>query len=138
MSRGAVVRDGLREHLQPELVRVRVTNSAVNANGPMRVIDRTGTTTIYLNSAPGDFANPDSFRSGIPIQVSNLQQQVIVNTTTGAFSVVNTNTVTSATDVGEMFGDTNDSFRTFLGGQLNSAGAPPPTGWFGGYAVAVK
>ena len=114
------------------------SNSAVSVNGPMRIIDRTGTTTIYLNSAPGDFANPDSFRSGIPVQVSSLQQQVVVNTGSGAFSVVNTNTITSATDVGEMLGDEGDSFRTYLNGQLNTAGVPPPSGWFGGFAVSVK
>ena len=113
------------------------TNSSVTVNGPLRIIDRVGTTTIYLNSAPGDFANSDSFRSGIPVQVSELRQQVVVNTSTGLFTVLNINSVDSATDVGEMFGDENSVFRTVLTGQLNSAGASP-TGWFGGYAVSTK
>src|SRR3984893_14083503 len=30
------------------------------ANGPLRIVDRTGTTTIYLASTPGDFSNPTS------------------------------------------------------------------------------
>ena len=59
------------------------------ANGPLRIVDRTGATTIYLTSAPGDFSNPDSFRSGTPVQISTLRQQVIVDTSSGAFSVVN-------------------------------------------------
>jgi hypothetical protein len=52
------------------------------ANGPLRIVDRTGTTTIYLASASGDFSNPDSFRSGTPVQMSTLRQQVIVDTLT--------------------------------------------------------
>jgi hypothetical protein len=114
----------------------------VVANGPLRIIDRTGTTTIYLTSAPGDFNNPDSFRSGTPVQVSTLRQQVIVDTSTGAFSVVNINTITSATEFlsgGEQvrLGEAGQSFRTVLNGQLNAPGMSP-TGWFGGYAVRTK
>lgn len=108
-------------------------------NGPLRIIDRTGTTTIYLASAPGDFSNPDSFRSGTPVQVSTLQQQVIVDTSTGAFSVVNINTITAATEFLSggnevQLGNAGQSFRTILNGHLNAPGMSP-TGWFGGYAV---
>jgi len=114
----------------------------VVANGPLRIVDRTGTTTIYLTSAPGDFSNPDSFRSGTPVQVSTLRQQVIVDTSTGAFSVVNINTITSAMEFlsdGEQvqLGETRQSFRTVLNGHLNTPGMSP-TGWFGGYAVRNK
>ena len=112
------------------------------ANGPLRIVDRTGTTTIYLTSAPGDFSNPDSFRSGTPVQISTLRQQVIVDTSTGAFSVVNINTITSATEFlsdGEevQLGEAEQSFRTVLNGHLNTPGMSP-TGWFGGYAVRNK
>jgi len=109
------------------------------ANGPLRIVDRTGTTTIYLASTPGDFSNPDSFRSGTPVQVSTLRQQVIVDTSTGAFTVVNINTITTATeflsDGDEInLGKAGQSFRTVLNGHLNAPGMLP-TGWFGGYAV---
>jgi len=109
------------------------------ANGPLRIVDRTGTTTIYLASTPGDFSNPDSFRSGTPIQVSTLRQQVIVDTSTGAFTVVNTNTITTAaeflSDGDEIqLGKAGQSFRTVLNGHLNAPGMLP-TGWFGGYAL---
>ena len=112
------------------------------ANGPLRIIDRTGTTTIYLTSEPGDFTNPDSFRSGLPVQVSTLQQQVIVDTSTGAFTVVNVNTITSTTEFlseGEevQLGKVGQSFRTALNGHLNAPGMSP-TGWFGGYAARNK
>jgi hypothetical protein len=112
------------------------------ANGPLRIVDRTGTTTIYLASAPGDFSNPDSFRSGTPVQISTLRQQVIVDTSTGAFSVVNINTITSATEFlsdGEevQLGEAGQSFRTVLNGHLNTPGMSP-TGRFGGYAIRNK
>jgi len=112
------------------------------ANGPLRIVDRTGTTTIYLASTLGDFTNPDSFRSGTPVQVSNLRQQVIVDTSTGAFTVVNINTITTVTEFlsdgdESHLGKAGQSFRTVLNGHLNAAGMLP-TGWFGGYAVRDK
>jgi hypothetical protein len=112
------------------------------ANGPLRIVDRTGTTTIYLASTPGDFSNPDSFRSGMPVQISTLRQQVIVDTSTGAFTVVNINTITTTTgflsDGHEVhLGEARQSFRTVLNGHLNAPGMLP-TGWFGGYALGNK
>lgn len=112
------------------------------ANGPLRIVDRTGTTTIYLTSTPGDFSNPDSFRSGTPVQVSTLRQQVIVDTSTGAFTVVNTNTITAAAEFisdgkESQLGKVGQSFQTRLSGHLNTPGMSP-TGWFGGYAVVNK
>jgi hypothetical protein len=112
------------------------------ANGPLRILDRSGTTTIYLASTAGDFSNPDSFRSGTPVQVSTLRQQVIVDTSSGAFTVVNINTITTTTQFvseGEetQLGEVGQSFQTTLSGHLNSPGMSP-TGWFGGYAVENK
>ena len=53
--------------------------------------------TIYTDpSHNGSFANPDTFRDGTPILVATLRQQVIVDTTTGAFSTLNVNTITSS------------------------------------------
>lgn len=120
----------------------QATTVNVVANGPLRIVDRTGTTTVYLASTPGDFSNPDSFRSGTPVQVSTLRQQVIVDTSTGAFSVVNTNTITAAaqflSDGNETQpGKVGQSFQSRLSGHLNAPGMSP-TGWFGGYAVRIK
>ena len=56
-----------------------VTNATplqVVNHGPFRIVDRTGTTTIYLNSGPSDFSDPSSFSQGTPIQVSSYRQQV--------------------------------------------------------------
>jgi hypothetical protein len=114
----------------------------VLVNGPLRIVDRTGTTTIYLASAPGDFSNSDSFRSGTPIQVSNLHQQVIVDTSSGTFTVVNINTITSAAQFVSagnevQLGQVGQAFRTVLNGHSNATGMLP-NGWFGGYALESK
>ena len=49
------------------------TTTQVVNDGPMRVIDRTGTLTIYQDSAPnGSFANRNTFRDGKPLLVADL------------------------------------------------------------------
>jgi hypothetical protein len=116
------------------------TTTSVIANGPLKIIHRTGTMTIYEGSAAGVFANPDSFRSGTEVLTADLDQQVVVNTATGSFSVINLNRVTSASplsggDAGQMMSLSGQTIRTVLNGQLNTVGAPPPSGWFGGYAT---
>ena len=108
-------------------------------DGPLRIFDRNGTTTIYLNTAPASFANPDSFRSGIPVQTSKLHQQA-VNTPGGTFTVVFSNTISSTsafTINGTTFrlGQRGQAFRATVTGQGNAT--PPPNAHFGGYAVGV-
>src|SRR6266566_3866951 len=110
------------------------------SDGPLRVIDRDGTTTIYLNTATASFANPDSFRSGILIQTSTLHQQAIADTVAGTFTAVFANTISSTSEFtinGTTFrlGQTGQAFRATVTGQGNPT--PPPTGYFGGYAVGV-
>jgi hypothetical protein len=121
-----------------------VTNATTNVvfvNGPFRTINRTGTTTIYLNNAPANFNDPASFSQGTPIQVSDYIQQVVLNTLNGSFTTVHLNTVTQAQPFGlgsttYRLGQVGKSFRTTYSGQVNTSG--PPSGWFSGYAVGVK
>ncbi len=108
-------------------------------DGPLRIVDRNGTTTIYLNTAPASFANPDLFRSGIPVLTSTLHQQA-VNTPDGTFTTVFANTISSTTAFtinGTTFrlGRTGQAFRATVTGQSNAT--PPPNAHFGGYAVGV-
>jgi hypothetical protein len=110
------------------------------SSGPLRIIDRDGTTTIYLNSAPASFANPDSFRSGVPVQISTLHQQAIVDTAAATFTAVFANAIssTSAFSIDGMtfkLGQKGQGFRATVTGHLNAP--PPPTGYFGGYAVGA-
>jgi hypothetical protein len=112
----------------------------VTTNGTLRIVDRTGTTTVYLATSSPSFADPDTFRSGTPIQVSTMQQQVILDTTTGDFSVVNVNTVTNTLTfslLGQAYqlGKMGDRFRTLLRGKTNAA--PPPGFFIAGYAVGA-
>jgi hypothetical protein len=69
----------------------------ITDNGPIRIINRVGTSTIYLDTTPdGDFANPASFRDGLAVQTSVLRLQFIHNTVTGAFTTTLVNTITSS------------------------------------------
>ena len=122
-----------------------VTNATtfqVVNHGPFRIVDRTGTTTIYLNNGPSDFSNPASFSQGMPIQVSNYRQQVILNTLTNTFVTVHTNTVTDVetftlNGVAYRLGQLGKSFRTNYSGQANTPGAEP-SGWFAGTSTGSK
>ena len=118
-----------------------ITVQVVN-NGPFRIVDRTGTTTIYLNSGPSDFTNPATFSQGTPIQVSDYRQQVIINTLTNAFVTVHTNTITDVetftlNGVAYRLGQLGKSFRTNYSGQINTPGATP-SGWFAGTSTGSK
>jgi hypothetical protein len=132
---------GVDPSLQFTFYTQAMTVKAVS-NGPLKIVNRTGTTTIYLTSTAGDFSNPDSFRSGAPVQVSTLRQQVIVDTSSGAFTVVNINTITTSAQFVSggnetQLGEVGQSFQTRLSGHLNAPGMSP-TGWFGGYAVGNR
>ena len=118
------------------------TNLRVTADGPLRIISREGTTTVYLNATPdGSFANPDSFRSAAPIQTSVLRQQVIVDTVSQTFTVINQDTITSTSVFSVngskyQIGKGGDVLRTTKNGHLNAPGSSP-TGWFAGYSVGA-
>jgi len=117
------------------------TTDRVIANGPLRIVNRTGSTTIYLNTPPSDFSNPASFSQGTPIQVSTYRQQVVLNTLTNAFVTTHMNTVTEThvfwlNGVSYRLGHVSETFRTSYSGQGNTPGAVP-SGWFGGNAVGA-
>jgi hypothetical protein len=118
-----------------------VTTTRATSNGPLRIIDREGVTTIYLAAAAASFADPTSFQAGTPIQTSAIHQQIVVDTTSGVFTVVFLNSITS-TSAFELDGDEyrlgrqRQMFRTTLTGHLNSPA--PPSGQFGGYSVGIS
>lgn len=121
-----------------ELANVRIV-----ANGPMRIISREGVTTVYLNSSGGaNFANPDSFRAGVPIQTSVVRQQVVIDTVTQSFTAMNEDVIASSSTFmlngrKHRLGKRGDMVRTMRTGRLNSPGLSP-IGWFGGYSVAAE
>ena len=72
------------------------TTTQVINNGQLRIVDRTGSTTIYLDDVPnGDFAVPNTFADGTPVLTMSLRQQVILDLFENTFTTVNINTVTS-------------------------------------------
>jgi hypothetical protein len=122
-----------------------VTTTRITSHGPFSIVLREGTTTLYLNNPPANFSTPDSFRSGTPVQVSTMRQQVIVDTLEKTFTVVNLNTIASASpflldNQNLQIGAPREAFRTSLQGVLfvRAGGTPPPTGHFAGYAVGVQ
>ena len=122
----------------------------VISNGRLRIVNRIGTTTIYLDTAPdGDFANRDTFRNGTPVLTMAYRQQVILDTGEGTPGVSGTGTFTvmnllAITDVqtfelggdGYRLGKRRDQFRQFYSGAPPAT--TPPSGVFAGYAVAIE
>ena len=117
-------------------------NTQVINNGNLRVVNRTGTTTIYYDPTHGDFSDPDSFRDGTPILVMSLRQQVILDLSEGTFTATNVNTVTSVAPVvgggsDVRLGKEGDQFRTSINGRGNTTGTP--AGFvIAGYTVAIE
>jgi len=119
------------------------SNVQVVNNGPMRLVSRKGTTTIYYHPEGGaNFADPSSFAVGIPIQVSDYDQQVMIEPTVSfPFLTTHVNTVTSTQSFtldGKLLrlGRKHDVWRTHYLGHQN-VGTSPVTGYFLGYAVGV-
>jgi hypothetical protein len=109
-------------------------------NGPLRIVTRVGTITIYRDpSANGDFARPASFRDGTRVLVARFRQEVVTNTVTGSFTTFHQNRIVSTRSfsVGArrvQLGRVGDAFSTFFDGHVTMPG--PPSGYFGGYGVS--
>ena len=118
------------------------TDSVIN-NGKLRIVDRTGTTTIHFDTAPnGNFNDPNTFRDGTPILTMTLKQQVILDVVEGTFTTVNVNVVTEASSFwlgGEklQLARERDQFRTLINGRTNDTGTP--AGFvIAGYVVPIE
>jgi len=125
---------------------VQATTTQELTNGPLRIITRKGTMSIFFNRCPlclspsADFANPDSPVAAILIQISTLRQQVIVDTEAQTLTEVNVNTITDTRPF--MLGSTQfelgqvgQVFRASLIGRLDPVSLTK--GYFAGYAVGV-
>jgi hypothetical protein len=110
-------------------------------NGPLRIVNREGTMTVYLDEKPnGDFANPDSFRDGTPVMVATLRHQVILDTVTNQFTTVFVNTIESSpgfTIAGRHYdlGKPGQMFRATVFGRPSTSG--PGQFVIAGYTVGM-
>lgn len=121
----------------------------VISNGRLRIVNRTGTTTIYFDeTSNGDFSNRDTFRSGTPVMIMAYRQQVVLDVGemaaglpgSGTFTVMNLLKVSEVQTFeieGERYqlGKLRDQFRQFYSGAPPSA--IPPNGVFAGYTVSI-
>jgi hypothetical protein len=111
----------------------------VISDGPLRVVTRVGTVTVYRDlSTNGNFTDPSTFRDGTPVLVARFRQQAILNTVTNATSVFHQDAITSTApfDAGGrrvQLGTVGEAFTTHFSGQTNMPG--PPSGYIAGYAV---
>lgn len=111
------------------------TERVIN-NGPIRIVDRTGTGAIYFGSGGATFGTPDSFRSGTPVQTYRLRHQVVIDTSTGYFTTLFEITITSVETVqidGEShrLGHKGGVYRLSVSGKLAS---PTPSAYIAGAA----
>jgi hypothetical protein len=62
----------------------KLSTTRATPHGPLTIVDRKGTATIYLNPAAGaSFENPASFEAGTPVLTASLRHQVILDTANG-------------------------------------------------------
>ena len=108
------------------------TNTLVVNNGPQRTINRVGTFTIYLDTAPnGNFSNPDTFRDGMPIITGTYRHQVVLDTTDTTFTATFVLTITSVArftlnNESYFLGKAGQKLRLTVFGRPNTAGATNP------------
>ena len=117
------------------------TTEHVINNGPIRVIDRTGSSTIYFDeNGIASFATPDSFRDGTPVQACTLRHQVVLDTSSGYFTVTFEMTVIAAFPFNidghaYQLGKPGDVYRVAVSGKL--ASPSPPAAYIAGVAMGL-
>lgn len=110
----------------------------VISDGPMRIVTRVGTLTIYRDpSSNGSFSDPGTFSDGAPILVARFRQQSVLDTVSNMFTTFHENRITSTKPFGigakrVQLGVVGETFTTEFMGHSNMPG--PPSGYFGGFA----
>jgi hypothetical protein len=112
------------------------TERVIN-NGPIRVVDRTGTGAIYFGSGNATFADPDTFRVGTPVQSFTLRHQVVIDTSTGYFTATFEITIKSVESFQidgtiHRLGQPGRVYRLNVSGRLTSLA--PPSAYIAGAA----
>jgi hypothetical protein len=119
---------------------IDTTTLRVITHGPLRVVSREGTMTIYRNPAAGGaFDNPDSLRQGAPVLVAHFRQQVVNDAITGMFTTHNLNQIgtTRPFPAGKralQLGVVGARFETVIHGHQTMPG--PPSAYIAGYTFS--
>ncbi len=130
-----------RDEMTAELTFVNdVLRTQANAIGPVGIVQRDGTFTLYLSSGSASFADLSTFASGTPVLIGTSHQQVVINGSPGTFSAYTDVTVTSSKGFSlggttYRIGRVGDSFRVLYFGDVTGMAAP--SALFGGYAVGT-
>lgn len=120
------------------------TDRVIN-NGPMRVIDRSGEITFYLNPPThiGNFNDAESFRQGtaVAVMAASLRHQVVVDTTSGTFTAHFDCTIARSDpfDLGGaryQLGKPGEHFEITVQGHLNTPA--PPSGYMAGFVTGLE
>lgn len=133
--------DGLNEQSALLTFYNDTTVDSVINNGPMRVIDRSGVATFYINTTPaGDFGDPETFRAGVAVMKASLRHQVIVNTATGAFTahfdcIIDSSETFLIDEKSYRMGKSGDPFEIDFSGHLNPQA--PPSGHMVGFITGL-
>ncbi len=108
------------------------TTTSVRQSGPLRIVERTGTTRIFSDGTP-----PDATKDLLIL--ASLRQVVVVDTTTGTFTATNFNKVEQSTPLHTsktLIAAVGQQIKSTLTGHMNSPN-DMPSGWFGGFAETV-
>jgi hypothetical protein len=111
-------------------------------NGPMRVIDRRGEATFYLDTTPGgDFGRPETFRKGVAVMAASLRHQVVIDTLTGSFTAhfdctVVRNEAFTLGGTTYRLGKPGQAFQITFIGHINQPA--PPSGYMAGYITGLE
>ncbi len=110
------------------------TTTATRQSGPLRIVERNGTTRIFAASG----TSPDAPKE--LLVVATLHQLVVVDTTSGTFSATNFNTIQQSNPFGTSktpIVTIGQRIKSSLTGHMNTPNETP-SGWVGGFAEAVR
>jgi hypothetical protein len=118
---------------------IRATTQRVLVDGPLRVITRVGSFSVYRDAGVGArFSDGESFRDGTRVLAARFRQQAIIDTVSETFTTLNRNKVTATRPFQSggrrvQLGTVGRRFNTLLSGHVNMPG--PPSGYFAGYTL---
>jgi hypothetical protein len=110
-------------------------------SGPLTVIERSGTRTVYVNSDPhASFSDPASFKQGEAVLITEVDERFVLDSRKQSFTVFGSEDVTFVAPFEKdgrtyRLGAVGSEFQISEQGAINTTG--PPAGYMAGRAVTV-